>query len=214
MVIELTRTQIEAALPRVARGLEQYLWLQDHRDSGDLMNDLVYRRRFNHFYRVRRGIEWQDKFYRVLQRSKGQVVTFGQVLRALRRATGRCEASFASKLVATVRPEMPVIDSVVLKNVDLRLPRYNSRARTAQLVRLHQTLVQRFHAFLRTETGRYLVKRFREEYPQARISQVKMLDLVLWQTRSHKALHRTGARDARPAGDRGRSRARRACRLT
>jgi len=111
MMVELTRTQIEEALPRVARGLEQYLWLQEHRDSGDILTDTVFRRRFNGFYRVRRATKWQDKFYRLLQKKKAQPVTFGQALRALHRATGCYEASFASKLVATIRPEMPVIDS-------------------------------------------------------------------------------------------------------
>jgi hypothetical protein len=40
----------------------------------------------------------------------------------LHRTTGRCEASFASKLSATIGPTMPVIDSVVLRNLNLRLP--------------------------------------------------------------------------------------------
>jgi hypothetical protein len=198
MMVELTRTQIEDALPRVARGLERYTWLQGHRDSCDILKDREYRRRFNAFYRVRRGTEWQDKFYRLLQGNKRQPVSFGRVLRALHRATGRYEASFASKLVATIRPEMPVIDSVVLKNLKLRLPRYHAPDRPEQLDRLHQTLASRFRTFLRTDTGRYLVTRFREEYPHARISKVKMLDLILWQTRPNNALHRPGARDARP----------------
>ena len=198
MTVELTRTQIGEALPRVARGLEQYLWLQDHRDSGNILRDLVYRKRFNGFYRIRRATGWQDKFYRLLQKKKAQPVTFGQVLRALRRATGRHQASFASKLVATIRPEMAVIDSVVLKNLGLSLPRDNAPNRLARIDRLYETLGSSFRAFLRTETGRYLVKRFREEYPHARISKVKMVDLVLWQTRPNNALHRTGARAARP----------------
>ena len=198
MIINLTRTQIEEALPRVARGLDQYLWLQDHRDSGDILTDPLYRRRFNGFYRVRRATEWQDKFYRLLQGKMAQPVTFGQVLRALHRATGRYEASFASKLVATIRPDMPVIDSVVLKNLGLSLPRRDAPDRLARLDQLHETLASSFRTFLRTETGRYLVKRFREEYPDARISKVKMVDLVLWQTRPNNALHRTGVRVARP----------------
>jgi predicted RNase H-like HicB family nuclease len=196
MIIRLTRGQLEAALPRLSRGLEQYMWLQEHRGSGNLFKDHVFRRRFNRFYRVRRGTEWQDKFYRLLWRKRGEPVSFGEILRTLHRATGRYESSFASKLVATIRPEMPVIDSVVLRNVDLRLPRYNARDRTARLARLYATLVSWFNAFLRTETGRYLVKRFREEYPDARISEVKMLDLVLWQTRPNNPLHRSGACDA------------------
>jgi hypothetical protein len=188
MAIELTRAQIDEALPRIARGLEQYMWLQEHRDANDLRKDLNYRRRFDHFYRVRRGPDWHDKFYGLLERKKREAVSFGEVLRALHRATGHYEASFASKLVATIRPDMPVIDSIILRNVNLSLPRYNVRDRAVRFEHLHATLVSWFKVFLTTRTGRYLVKRFREEYPAATITEIKMLDLVLWQTRPNNAL--------------------------
>jgi hypothetical protein len=183
MAIELTRAQIEEALPRLRPGLEKYVWLQLHRDTTDLRKDAVYRRRFNHFYRIRRGVDWQDTFYELLETRKRRDVRFAEVLRALHQATHRYEPSFASKLVATIRPEMPVIDSMVLRNLHLTLPRYNVRDREAQLVRLHEKLVSWFNDFLATGMGRYLVKRFREEHPDADISEAKMLDLVLWQTR-------------------------------
>jgi hypothetical protein len=191
VAIELTRAQIDEALPRIARGLEQYVWLQDHRDAKDLRKDLNYRKRFNHFYRVRRGPDWQDKFYGLLESNKREPASFRDVLRALHRATGRYEASFASKLVATIRPDMPVIDSIILRNVELKLPGYNVRDRAVRLEQLHATLVSWFNGFLATQTGRYLVKRFREEYPSARITEIKMLDFVLWQTRPKNTLRRT-----------------------
>jgi hypothetical protein len=196
MAIELTRDQIEAALPLIAPGLKTYVWLQAHRDANDLRTDLEYRRHFNSFYRIRRGKEWQDKFYDLFQSKKREIVSFPEVLRALHQATGRYEASFASKLVATIRTEMPVIDSIVLRNLNLRLPGYKSRDRAARIEQLHETLASWFHTFVTTETGSYLVKRFREEYPAAKISKVKMLDLVLWRTKPKNELQRKSARAA------------------
>ena len=198
MAISLTKTTIEAALQRVATGLTKYLWLQANRDAGDLQFNLRYRTRFNHFYRVRRGQEWQDAFYGLLESKKGTRVAFSEVLDALHRATKRYEASFASKLLATIDPSMPVIDSVVLRNLDLRLPASNSKDRLAGICQLHSRLLSSFDEFLATDSGRYLVRRFREIYPEARISKIKMLDLVLWQTRPKSASHRT-ARGRRSA---------------
>lgn len=40
-----------------------------------------------------------------------------------------------------------------------------------------------FDDFLKTENGKYLVEQFVREYPNAKISKIKMLDFVLWQTR-------------------------------
>lgn len=58
----------------------------------------------------------------LMPRPKREALPFHDVLRALHHATGRWEASFASKLVATFDPSKPMIDAVVLTNVGLRLP--------------------------------------------------------------------------------------------
>jgi hypothetical protein len=53
-------------------------------------------------------------------------------------------------------------------------------------VELHGRLLASFNEFLTTEAGRYLVGRFRAAYPEAQVTEMKMLDLVLWQTRPAK----------------------------
>jgi hypothetical protein len=186
MKVELTHDQIDAALPAVGPGLAKYLSIQDRLGRCDIRNDGEFRQLFNGFYRVRRGQDWQDAFYGLLERAKHEPTTFAEVLAALRRATGRWEASFASKLLATVDPDMPVIDSVVLGNLALRLPAYGSARREAGIIELHARLAAMFREFLSTKAGRRLVRRFREEYPDADVAETKMLDLVLWQTRSEK----------------------------
>jgi hypothetical protein len=51
---------------------------------------------------------------------------------------------------------------------------------------LHAKLLACFTAYLATADGRYLVTRFRETYFGIDISEIKMLDLVLWQTRASR----------------------------
>jgi hypothetical protein len=41
-----------------------------------------------------------------------------------------------------------------------------------------------FEAFLRTPNGVYLVERFKAVYPGAVVTEIKMVDFVLWQTRA------------------------------
>lgn len=189
MTIRLTKAQIDTALPAVATGLNKYLWLQTNRDASDLRSNPLYKRRFNHFYKVRRGKEWQDHFYRLLETKKGKRACFSEVLNAMYLATNRYEASFASKLLATVEPSMPVIDSIVLRNLNLRLPASNSKDRAARICQLHTTLLAYFNKFLSMEKGKYLVQRFRETYPDADVTEIKMLDLVLWQTRPSRSVN-------------------------
>src|SRR5688572_1289175 len=113
MTIQLSAEQIDAALPRIGRGLDKYLWLQTATASERFFDDSTFRRRFNHFYRVRRGVEWQNSFYGVMGNAQKERSSFAEILGVLHKTTGRYEASFASKLFATLNPTAPVIDSVV-----------------------------------------------------------------------------------------------------
>jgi len=88
------------------------------------------------------------------------------------------EESFASKLAATIDPNLPVIDSWVRCNLGL------GRAfSTENAKEIHQKIREQYAEFLSTENGKYLIRRFAETYPEAHITHVKMLDFVLWQTR-------------------------------
>lgn len=185
MTVCLTKKQIDAALPKIEKGLKQYLWLQSKmKTSSHFHEDVDFRRKYNHFYKVRRGLVWRNTFYKLMAQAKKEHLQFHTVLESLRQATGRYEASFASKLVATLDTSMPVIDSVVLKNLKMRLPSATASDRAAKISKLHKNLSTCFSNFLQTENGRYLVLEFNLKYPSAEITEIKMLDLVLWQTRA------------------------------
>ena len=69
MPIHLEPAQIDAALQRVGEGLKQYEWLQAKvANQPGFEMDPEFRRRFNGFYRVRRGQQWQDQFYPLMGR--------------------------------------------------------------------------------------------------------------------------------------------------
>jgi len=160
----------------------------------------TFQRKFNHFYRVRRGATWQGHFYNLLEQKKRQRITFSEILETLHKTTNRYEASFASKLAATIDPTFPVIDSIVLRNLKLKLPPSRAEGRLSLIDELHSDLKRKFEAYLLTDSGKYLLSEFSRTYPNAQITSVKMVDLVLWQTRPSPALQRT--RRKRRAADR------------
>jgi hypothetical protein len=185
MPVQLTRAQIDAALPLVSTGLGQYQWLQRQFIANhQIHEDANFRRRYNHFYRIRRNIAWQNTYFTLMDRARREALHFNAILDALRDATNRYEASFASKLIATINPLSPVIDKFVLQNVGLRLPPRNHPNRGTAIVRIYDALVEAFNTYLQTEDGQYLVNEFDRLYPEAGVSQIKMLDLVLWKTRA------------------------------
>jgi hypothetical protein len=184
MAISLTRVQIDKALPSVGYGLKQYLWLQGNvADQDDFHTNTTFRRRYNHFYRVRRGSAWQEVFYALMARAKKEKLPFHMVLDLLYQETDRYEASFASKLAATIDASQPVIDSIVLDHLGLRLPYATASDRMARICAIQQNLVEQFAEYLGTDSGKYLIAKFKQMYPTANITEVKMLDLVLAKSR-------------------------------
>ena len=183
MKIQLRRDEVDRALRKVGPGLAKYCWLQAELRQRDIANDAEFQRRFNGFYRVRRNHEWRQMFFRLLERSKAGPRSFDSTLRALQKQTGHVEASFASKLVATIDPLQPVIDAVVLKNVGLRLPAATASRRLERTVELHDALSTLYSDFLGTDSGQFVVARFDATYPKVGVTNVKKPDLVLWQAR-------------------------------
>lgn len=200
MPIQLTTHDIDAAIPKIADGLAKYLRLQFKATTAPgFHSHPEFQRKFNGFYRVRRAAEWRAAFFALLGRTHREQLEFHAVLELLRAATNRYEASFASKLFATVNPSAPVIDSVVLKNLGLRIPPASASNRAAGILRLHNEISRQFAEFLTTQNGKYLVQKFDAAYPTAAaiVTPEKKLDLVLWQSRANNPLKGRRAKRAR-----------------
>lgn len=180
----LSEMEIEAAVVRIGVGLRKYLWLQTEVGRRDVSRDAVFQRRFNGFYRVRRDAEWREAYFRLMEESKAGGVHFAHALRTLHVATGRYEASFASKLVATLDPTQPVIDRFVLENFGLRLPYPYQKDREIRILQVHAELCAKYGTLLASDVGRLISQKVEERYPGTGISDLKRVDLVLWQHRA------------------------------
>ena len=126
---DLTEEQIQIALSRLEHGLTKYLWLQRQVKLCDVSANEEFQRCFSGFYRMRRNSEWRMGFFALLESSKLNGIGFPEALREIHHRCGMVEASFASKLVATLDPSKPVIDKFVLEYFAMRLPTTGLRAR-------------------------------------------------------------------------------------
>ena len=137
------------------------------------------------YYRVRYRKEWQAHFYELFQESRNHPLSFEITLKRLYEEVERVEAVFVSKLLATINPDMPVIDSVVLTHLKRSLPpgNYSIDDRIEKINRIYEYILRCYQEYLETEEGRYLVAQFEIVYPKTGITKIKMIDLVLWQDR-------------------------------
>ena len=184
MSLKLSREEILSALGKLEPGLSRYCWIQEHVATCDVTKDAEFQKRFNGFYRVRRGPSWRSSYYALMHAAKEREILFPEVLARLHQATGMVEASFASKLVATLDPAKPVIDSVVLSHFGLRLPHLHAIDRQARVVGIYRSLSEAHAELAAAPVARMIRDLFDQEFPNTNLTPLKKVDLVLWQIRS------------------------------
>ena len=146
------------------------------------------RRRFNAYYGVRRNSEWRSLFYthfEVAKQSRASAKTlFSAIIAEIADATGRVEASFVSKLVATLRPESPIVDSVVRGwlETESRPPAFGSGLKTA--IDYYEWLDHTMADLAGSAEAAAWSAVFERTYPAQSqdppVSKVKQLDFLIW----------------------------------
>lgn len=168
-------------------GLARYDYLQRSLLKKDVTSNRDFQRAFKSFYRVRRGEGWCRVFFSALEREKhNHALSFRDVLEEIYRETGRVEASFSSKLAATVDENLPVWDKHVLHNLELKPP-YSAMAPEGRLnrcVELYSRIQSWTSNAIRQSAFPEWRRRFDRAFPSFRhFTDVKKLDLFLWQSR-------------------------------
>lgn len=183
--VKLTEEQVAQALPKIGKPLEKYLWLQDRAAKlTDPNADPDFCRKFSGFYRVRaRDIAWRNAYFGLMGEMKGQSLDFKTCLTQLQSVTGRIEASFASKLLATLDPNLPVIDRIVLGHLGLSLPLWGASDRIEKTTGVYRCLTDTIAEYISSAPGKRAVAAFRDAYSGTKVTDVKIVDLILWQTR-------------------------------
>lgn len=147
-------------------------------------DDRDFQRSFNGYYRIRqRSPEWYAQYFKMLEQLKVANRSFGEIIRDLHKCTGRLEASFASKMLATRHPELPVIDRWVLDNLGLSLPRYGEQNKPEKVVRVYESIVGWYREFLATSAGHRALNMFDRLCPDCPVTPLKKVDFILWQSR-------------------------------
>ena len=123
-------------------GLDKYAFIEQTFRKIDVSQDEDFQRIFNGFYTVRRNAEWRNAYYRLFEEMK-QVdsADFDTILDEMYRQTGNVEASFSSKMLATLRPEMPIWDKYVVQNLGLKVPTQNDPMRLRKTKELYAGIV-------------------------------------------------------------------------
>lgn len=175
---------MNGALLKVEPGLKKYTNILELLHSVDVSESVDFQKAYNGFYRMRqRSEQFYSSYYSYMEKNKKSNPSFEQTLNYIYNELGRTEASFASKLVATINPNLPVWDSVVLNNLGLKSPTYGGKNRRNKIIDIYRKIIDWYDSFLESEEGKMALELFDTHYPDTPLTPLKKIDLIVWQIR-------------------------------
>lgn len=165
-------------------GFDKYRQIMETVRKTDVSTDMDFQRTFNAFYRVRRNAEWRKTYYDLFETVKDSNLSFESILKAMYEVTGNIEASFSSKMLATINPDMPIWDRYVVQNLCLDMKGKTKDDQLNCAVGLYDKIIRWYDGFLQTENGRDCIAEFNRILPAyVWMSDVKKIDFFLWSIR-------------------------------
>ena len=137
---------------------------------------------FNGYYRIRRNEEWRKEYYNYFESIKNNTdIDFNTIIDELyQRTNGNVEASFASKMLATICPNMPILDSQVLANLDLEIKGYKEK-KLENAKEVYRQICQRYKDFQMTSNCKKAIQIFDGLFPSyTNLTVTKKVDFFLW----------------------------------
>ncbi len=186
MLLDSVLEQIDNILDRLKPSkLDAYKLTQDQLHKVDVSKDERYQKTYTGFYVLRLPTTESYKgHFSLLESSKSNgSVGISEIINSLHNVTGRIEASFSSKIVATINPNIAPLDSVVLGHLGLTLPKSYESNRLEKCITTHSSLIEKMGALVTDDRFKKIKQEFSTRHPNYKFTDAKILDLVLWQYR-------------------------------
>ena len=128
-------------------GFAKYKKIQEDFKKVDVATNKDFQTLFNDYYQVRRNANWRNCYYTYFQENKDRSPSFNDIIDYLfENATSNqnrpnpVEASFSSKMLATIDPNMPILDKKVLDNMSLSVEGRNPQEKLEDAKRIYEKI--------------------------------------------------------------------------
>lgn len=172
-------------------GLETYTSLINSVALPEFVATPQFRKKYNGYFRVIfRSQEWYNQYYDLMTSQRENPRTFSELIQILYPFSGNIEASYVSKLMATVDPSLPIWDQHVLRNLQLQEAWRNTQGnefeqRLESANAIYENIRNWYSNYLESNEGQLCIQRFNEALPDYSnvISNTKKIDYFLWSMR-------------------------------
>ncbi|MCL2570577.1 MAG: hypothetical protein FWE16_05255 [Firmicutes bacterium] len=168
--------------PRFSKMVARYQFLIENLHKVDISKHEVFQRTYNCFFQLRRNEEYRRQHFAFMEKHKAnKSIRFQEILIFLSGIQDTVEASFASKMLSIINPDMPVLDSKVLFKLGLKKPAADCPTKLQDTVELYNKICEWYTEFYCKADFKNWIKLFDGYYQNSGISAAKKVDFVLWQ---------------------------------
>ena len=168
-------------------GMDKYKKILEMYNNQNIdLTSKEFKKCFNGFYRVRRNEKWQKVYYDYFNKNRNNKnITFDEILDYMYYNTegNMIEASFSSKMLSTINPNMPIWDRYVLKNLDIKVEGNTKEEKLIEAKKAYKKILEDVNNKLKDENIKQAIKDFRYFFPELKFTDVKILDFILWNDR-------------------------------
>lgn len=160
-----------------------------YQEGIDVSKNADFQKMFDSYYVVRRNENWRKKFFALLQEKRSsKEITYEEIIDHLFKETGWVEASFSSKLLATIDPEKPILDSQVLDNLGLEIKGATKANKVASAKTCYAEIVNRYKNYQKTDAYHDAIAMFDAHFPSYKdsLTDIKKIDFFLWAMKKHE----------------------------
>jgi len=182
----ISTDRIKKALKKASlkTGLEKYNFIMQTFKEVDVSTDIFFQKKFKGFYRVRRNDDFCKLYFSMLEtyKRKNAEPVFSELLDTFFEKFEKLEASFISKMLATINDSYPIYDRNILAILRISKPSYllSPEDRKNKICEIYAMLIKWYNDFIPSDEGKKWLKLFNDEFPNTRISSIKKIDLILW----------------------------------
>lgn len=171
------------ALKRLLQ-LDKYKEIREEYKKVDVSTDKKFQKKFNSLYKVRRDPTWRKHFYNYFEKIKNDSnIDFKTILIELSGEEGDIEASFSSKLLATINQDMPIWDKYVIRNLDCKITGKTRKEKIESTIKTYDDLIKKEHELLKNKEVKDTINKIKSIFKEYNLTDIKILDYILWNDR-------------------------------
>lgn len=178
-------------LRSIGSALQKYEKIENVFRKTNVADDEKFQRLFNGFYITSPlSKTWYKNFYDYFERVKNDEPTFERAIRDLYNINGqtRVDASFCSKLIATINPDRPIIDQYIMWQMGYNTKMVNSlggEEKICYYIDAYAEIEKQYIEHIKDAAVAAAIAEFDSAYSGYQwLSPIKKLDFILWSNRS------------------------------